>query len=136
MKIRSVLICFALIIILSLSTCKFRPDCCCTEIFMMQMVQLQDPEYQPIEDATITVTFAETGIQIDCSPYHNFNDGYYCILNDSFLNLLDVDGKEIVVKFQKTGFQARIETYLFNTDPCKCHINLLGGKTTVILQPV
>lgn len=136
MNVRWILIVLVLCIVLLLPGCKLQSQCLCTEIFMMQLVDLVDLYDQPITDASVTVTFVDSGRQIDCSPYHDYLNGVYCIMNDSFVKQLNVRGKFILVKFQKSGFRTRFETYLFNTDPCKCHINFLDGVTFIVLKPV
>ena len=136
MKIKVILVFFFLISILSLPGCNVLPECACTEIFLMQMVDLADSSHQPLTDASVTITFVDSGREIDCSPYHDDSNGAYCIMNDSFVKQLNMKGKLILVKFEKSGFQTHFETYLFNTDICKCHINLIDGPTTVVLQSI
>jgi hypothetical protein len=119
--------------ILGFSGCSTGDDCLCTEIFMMQMVQVEDQFGIPLDGITVTVTFADSGVAIDCSQYHDAVNGQYCILNDEYVDRLTEESIPVSVSFEKTGFVTRIELYYFNTDSCQCHINLLGGETRVVL---
>jgi hypothetical protein len=120
-------------ILLIFSGCNLGDDCFCTEIFMMQMVQVVDQTGQLIDGVSVTISFTESQNTIDCSQYHDASNGLYCILNDNYVEQLDEDGKSLSVMFEKTGYVTRVEIYYFNTDKCQCHINLLGGETTVVL---
>ena len=132
-KIRPIIILSALFVLLISSHCNHQDDCFCTEIFMMQMVQVVDQTGQPIEGVSVTATFTGSQNSIDCFQYHEAANGMYCILNDNYVKELDEVGKSISVVFEKSGYITRVETYYFNTDLCQCHINLLNGETTVVL---
>jgi len=99
----------------------------------MQMVQVVDQTGQSIDSVTVTISFTGSQNPIDCSQYHDAPNGNYCILNDNYVKQLDESGIPISVMFEKPGYVTRIELYYFNTDSCQCHINLLGGETTIVL---
>ena len=132
-KIRSIIIIASFFVLLISSQCSKQNDCYCTEIFVMQMVQVVDQTGQSIDGVTVTATFTGSQNPIDCSQYHDAANGSYCILNDNYVKQLGEEGIPISVVFEKPGYVTRIELYYFNTDSCQCHINLLGGETTVVL---
>lgn len=132
-KNRSVITFSVFFVLLVCSHCNLQDDCYCTEIFVMQMVQVVDQNGQPIDGVNITATFNGSQNPIDCFQYHDSVNGLYCILNDNYVDQLDEQSSPISVMFEKPGYVTRIEIYYFNTDTCRCHINLLGGETTVVL---
>ena len=118
------------------ANCRLGDDCFCTEVFIMEMVRLIDGDGQPVVDAKVTVFFTRIGVEIDCSQYHDPAKGFYCIMNDSYVKYLDSNGEVVMVFFEKEGFLPKTELYIFNTDECKCHINLVSGSSTVYMYPV
>jgi hypothetical protein len=113
--------------------CTSGDGCLCTDVFMIQIVQVVDQTGSPLDGVTVTVTFTDSGLPVDCSQYHDMSSGQYCIFNDNYVDQLTEEALPISVSYEKPGFVTRIELYYFNTDACRCHINLLGGETRVVL---
>lgn len=120
-------------VLVMLYGCNTGDDCSCTDSFMIQMVQVVDQTGSPLDGVTVTVTFTDSGLPVDCSQYHDMASGQYCIFNDNYVGQLTEEALPLSVSYEKPGFVTRIELYYFNTDACRCHINLLGGETRVVL---
>ena len=100
----------------------------------MQLITITDENGKGVTGAGIEVRWSTTNEIIDNGDMQTgFDDGQYVIFSDRQVNDLSQTGIEITVSISVAGYVSQERIFVFNTDECLCHINLLSGSISFIL---
>lgn len=109
-------------------------DCRCTEEFVIQSIKVIDTAGNPVTDAEVRSIMNYNTLELAVQPYHDADNGRYCIMTDDYVEYLELESVWIIVGIRRPGTNWMVVNYYFNTDQCKCHINLLRGELTVVFN--
>ena len=107
-------------------------DCACTEEFRTFTLTVVDELIVPVSDVTLTEILVRTGEHIGFSD-PEVAQGVYKILDDSFKDRISQSGDRIRMTGSKSGVGVFLTDFVFETDPCRCHINKVSGPDTAII---
>lgn len=111
------------------------PGRVCTAVFITHTITVLTPDDEPADSVQITVLNKETGNEYDvcnstiCDEPPRSNP--YIIFHDGFLEKVDSDGEEVIVRGAK-GDKSFTEQFTFRDDGC--HIRKVAGPDSVYLQ--
>jgi hypothetical protein len=107
--------------------------CVCTDEFKSIQLSVLNPAGQPEPGVQVQTTVVRTGTVIHPDQSYN-STGDYTILDDSYVNLLQLRGDKLHVVGSKGGLSFTAEFVARPDGPCRCHIEKVSGPTVVTLQ--
>ncbi|MCH7491102.1 MAG: hypothetical protein IID05_10460 [Gemmatimonadetes bacterium] len=106
--------------------------CVCDSSFRIAVVTVVDTDGTPVVGVAITVTRVSTEENIEFTPA-DLPDGVYIILDDGFVDAVDMDGEvfRVVGRKDNAGF---MQDYVFGTDVCRCHLTRISGPDSIVMD--
>ncbi len=106
--------------------------CVCDSSFRIAVVTVVDTDGTPVVGVAITVTRLSTEENIEFTPA-DLPDGVYIILDDGFVDAVDMDGEvfRVVGRKDNAGF---MQDYVFGSDVCRCHLTRISGPDSIVMD--
>jgi hypothetical protein len=111
-------------------------DCICTKEFRTYGITITNSDHQPVDSLIIRVynknlhTLYRTDSSSILDPYHI--PGRYIVLTDAESKYFTVVPETVVFLASKPNLDI-VELFMFSVDPCRCHLQKISGRDSVIV---
>jgi hypothetical protein len=112
-------------------------DCICTAEFRMYSVYILRSDGQPVDSLITWVNDQRTGAiyRVDSSMSADYLmvRGRYIVLTDGEIGYFSTTPKAVIFHASNQNYNIT-EQFFFHTDDCKCHLGMISGPDTIIVN--